>query len=239
MINRSHISSFFIKLLTSVSVFSSVAGIAGCAGQVQQQRMTASASYGCTDTNYKDNRFSGSVNDDCGYQVVGRVDAGKVLTPILDVPKKEPVTNNGNGSDAIVQRPVNLFEFEIGYLNFGDTKFEGLFTGVSDAGTIKADGFLFGGVFNRKINNKSDLIFKVGVLHWNVEENEVYGGTPLSNEASGNSPYLGVGGRFWLNKRMAIRGEITRYFDVGKVNVTGEGDIDAIWIGLDIPLDVK
>jgi hypothetical protein len=198
--------------------------LAACA-QEGALRMTAHASLGCSSTDYKDSRFSGSTDDGCGYKVVGRVGGG-VMQPILDTPEKgEPVGGT--------RRPVNMLEAEAGYVRHGDMDFNGLWLGTSDRGTVKANGFILGAVYTRQISDRFDLFAGGGAHRWKVKENEVFGGVPESHDASGTSPYLDLGGRFWLNPNMAIRAAWERYFDIGVKDVTGKGDIDNLWLGLD------
>lgn len=191
----------------------------------QSAKMTAHASFGCSGTNYKGNQFSGQTNDACGYKLIGRVGGG-ILEPIIDTPVKgEPVGNE--------KRPTNMLEVEAGYVRHGDMEFDGLWLGVPDRGKIKAEGSILGVVYTRRINKQVDLFVNAGAHWWDVEEDEVYDGTPLHSEASGTSPYYGLGGRYWFHPRAAVRVSFERYTDVGEDGVTGEGDIDNVWLGID------
>jgi hypothetical protein len=187
--------------------------------------MTASASFGCSNTDYKGESFTGSTDDGCGYKLVGRVGGG-VMQPILDKPEKgEPVGSEG--------RPVNTIEVEAGYVKHGDLDFNGLWLGTPDTGTVEADGFLLGIIYTRRITSAFDLFAGGGAHWWDVEESEVFGGTPEQHDASGTSPYFELGGRYWLGPNAAIRASWERFTDVGKINETGEGDIDSWWLGID------
>ncbi len=191
----------------------------------QSMKMTAHASFGCSSTNYKGSLYEGPTDDNCGHKLIGRV-GGRVLDPILDTPVKgDPVDSSG--------RPTNMLEAEVGYVRHGDMKFDGLWDGIPDRGTIKADGYILGVVYTRRVNNRLDLFANAGAHWWDVEENEVYDGTPYRSEASGTSPYYGVGGRYWFHPRAAVRVSLERYADVGEDGVTGEGDIDSVWLGID------
>ena len=198
--------------------------LTACA-QTQSMRMSANASFGCSDTDYKDSRFIGSTDDGCGYKVVGRVGGG-VMQPILDIPEKgEPLGSEG--------RPVNTLEAEAGYVKHGDMDFNGLWLGTPDTGTVEADGYILGLVYTRRITNALDLFAGGGAHWWDAEEREIFGGTPEYHDASGTSPYYGLGGRYWFHPSAAIRASWERYTDVGKTDVTGRGDIDNWWLGMD------
>ena len=197
--------------------------VAGCG--TTSQRMTAHASFGCSSTDYKGGQFQGSTDDGCGYKLIGRIGGG-VKQPIIDTPEKgEPIDSEG--------RPDNLLEAELGYVRHGNMDFNGLWLGTPDTGTIKADGFLLGLVYTRRLNDRFDLFASGGAHRWKVKENEVFGGMPESRSASGTSPYLGLGGRYWIRSNIAIRGSWERFVNVGDQGKTGEGDIDNLWLGID------
>ena len=200
--------------------------LSACASQpgAQQAKMTAHASFGCSSTDYKGSEFSGSTDDGCGFKVVGRVGGG-VMQPMAPPEKGEPV--------GTAPRPDNMLEAEVGFVQHGTMKFDGLWSGVSDVGKIKADGAILGAVYTRRINDRFDLFANGGAHWWKVKEDEVFGGTPEHWEASGTSPYFGLGGRYWVNRNMAVRASWERFFDVGETGVTGQGDIDNLWLGLD------
>lgn len=200
--------------------------LSACASQpgAQKAAMTAHASFGCSNTDYKGSEFSGSTDDGCGYKLVGRIGGG-VMQPLAPPEKGEPV---GNAS-----RLDNMLEAEVGFVQHGTMDFNGLWLGTPNSGEVKAQGAILGAVYTRRINDRFDLFANGGAHWWKVKENEVFGGVPDHVEASGTSPYFGLGGRYWLNRNLAVRASWERYFDVGDTNVTGNGDIDNLWLGLD------
>ncbi len=197
--------------------------VVGCT-KATSMKMTASASLGSSSTDYKDSRFSGSTDDGFGYKLAVRV--GTDVKQLVGPPQKgEPV-----GSES---RPDNFLEAEAGYVRHGEMDFDGQWLGTSDVGSIKADGFIFGVVYTRRITDRFDLFANAGAHWWDVKEKEVFGGIPESHDASGTSPYFGIGGRYWLTPSVALRAAWERFADVGKRDVTGNGDIDNYWLGID------
>lgn len=212
-------------MLKIVALIFSALLVASCSTAQKSMKMTANASFGCSGTNYKGTMYEGPTDDGCGYKLIGRVGTG-VLEPIDNTQEKgEPIDSSG--------RPTNLLELEAGYVRHGDMKFDGLWGGVPDSGKIEADGYIVGVVYTRRVDSRLDLFANVGAHWWDVEENEVYDGIPLRSEASGTSPYYGVGGRYWFHPKAAVRASIERYADVGEDGVTGEGNIDSVWLGVD------
>ena len=192
----------------------------------KSMRMTASAGFVCSSTNFKDTSvYQGSADDSCGHKIVGRVGGG-VLQPILDkLEKGEPVDSEG--------RPLNTLEAEIGFVRFGDLEFDGIWGGSPDTGTIKADGLILGVVFTRRLGNEFDIFASAGMNQWDVEENEVFDGVPYSSSASGTSPYYGLGVRYWFNSNIGLRAAWRSYSSVGEKDKTGEGDITNMSLGVD------
>ena len=201
--------------------------VSACASEgAKSMRMTANASFGCSSSNYKDKSvYQGSEDDSCGYKVVGRVGGG-VMQPIRDIPEKgEPIDSGG--------RPVNTLEAEVGFVRFGDMKFDGIWGGFPDTGTIEANGIILGVVYTRRLSDEFDIFVSAGMNKWDVEESEVFNSVPYSSSSSGTSPYYGLGVRYWLHSNIGIRAAWRNYSSVGEKDQTGEGDIRNMSLGVD------
>ena len=123
--------------------------------------------------------------------------------------------------------------FEGGYAQMGDTTFDGLWQGVSDQGTIETDLFEASVGYRYPFTEKFSAGGRVGAAYVDVQEDEIYAGTPESHSASETVPFGGVVFRYAIGERWGIAAHYDRYLDVGKVGETGEGDIEVYGINAD------
>lgn len=128
-----------------------------------------------------------------------------------------------------------IFAVELGYADLGDTDFDGSFEFMggpptSDIGTIESEAWTASALYKSK--GRVAFLGRVGIAAFDVDEDEIFGGTPESNSSSGTSLLAGVGVEFKLAGRLSLRGELRRYFDVGEKDKTGEGDLDTGTVAL-------
>ncbi len=123
--------------------------------------------------------------------------------------------------------------FEAGYMQLGDTKFDGLWQGVPDAGKIETTTIEASVGYLYPFSEKFSAGGRVGAAYADVKESEIFGGVPYSSSASETVPFGGVVLRFAVGEKWGISASYDRYLDVGKVGETGEGDIDVFGIGAD------
>lgn len=127
---------------------------------------------------------------------------------------------------------------ELGYINLGtyNISASGTVTGtpVSVSGDFKAKGFTLSAVGTYPIQPNFLLLGRVGIFNWDLDVNlsassGVFTGTGSMSE-SGTDPLYGVGLQWNVNQNVSVRGEWTRYQDVGDQNTTGQSDIDNLSI---------
>ncbi|ANM30396.1 hypothetical protein ABI59_13670 [Acidobacteria bacterium Mor1] len=148
-------------------------------------------------------------------------------------------SDDGNGFQVgFVYKFSESWGVEGGYADLGETDFDGtfLFNGspVSDVGNIEATAWEASALYEHDSEGKVAFLARIGAARFDVEENEIFGGVPEFSEASGTSPLIGVGATVDLAGRFGLRFEGRRYFDVGEVGETGEGDLDTFGVALTI-----
>lgn len=153
-------------------------------------------------SDFKDySRFEGSQDrSDMGWKVYGELDPGE--------------------NEKVV--------YELGYAQMGDTTFDGLWEGVSDQGTIKTDVFEASVGYRYPFTESFSGGGRIGAAYVDVQEDEIYAGTPESHSVSETVPFGGIVLRYAISDRWGVAAHYDRYFDVGKVGQTGEGDIE-VW----------
>ncbi|MFC2083699.1 hypothetical protein ACFLS9_01445 [Bacteroidota bacterium] len=126
--------------------------------------------------------------------------------------------------------------FEVGYIGFGDVKFDGKWTweGVQfeDKGTISTSGISASVVGVYSLVERISLLGKLGLFRYSVEENENFDGTDYSNSATGFSPIFGIGVLGKLVDNFGARIEWQHIFKVGEKGETGETEINAFWASI-------
>lgn len=140
--------------------------IAGCAGLPPPEISgAAGAAIFMSRTDFKDySQFQGSQDrSDMGWKVYGEFDPG-------------------------VKEKVVL---EVGYAKMGETTFDGLWEGVSDQGTIETDGIEASYGYRYPFSERFSAGGRPGAAYVDVQENEIYGGTPESHSASETVPFGG------------------------------------------------
>ena len=123
--------------------------------------------------------------------------------------------------------------FDAGYQQLGDTKFDGLYEGTPDTGTIETETIEVSVGYRYPFTERFSAGGRLGAASVDVEEREVFGGVPYSSSASETIPFGGLMFRFAINDNWGVSAFWDRYLDVGKVGETGEGDIDAYGISAD------
>ena len=118
--------------------------------------------------------------------------------------------------------------FELGYAQMGDTNFDGLWEGVSDQGTIETDLIEASVGYRHPFTDSFSAGGRFGAAYVDVQEDEIYDGTPESHSAAETVPFGGVVLRYAISDRWGVAAHYDRYFDVGVVGQTGEGDIE-VW----------
>jgi hypothetical protein len=158
-------------------------------------------------TDYKDySLFEGSQDrGNIGWKIFGQYDPGK--------------------KDRIV--------FEGGYQQLGDTKFDGLYQGTPDQGTIETKTIEVSAGYRYPFTEKFSAGGRLGAASVDVEEREIFGGVPYASSASETIPFGGLVFRFAVGDKWGLTAHWDRYLDAGKVGQTGEGDIDVYGISAD------
>jgi hypothetical protein len=122
---------------------------------------------------------------------------------------------------------------EGGYAQFGDTKFDGLYQGTPDQGTIETTTIEASVGYRYPFTETFSVGGRVGAANVDVDEREIFGGVPYASSASETVPFGGVIFRFGIGDKWGLTAHWDRYLDVGEVGQTGEGDIDVYGIGAD------
>ena len=195
-----------LRILRSVS-FAVVAAVlvAGCASTPGSYR--AGLALLIDKSDFKDSSlFQGSQDrSNVGWKLFGQYDPGQ--------------------KDKIV--------FEGGYQQLGDTKFDGLYQGTPDQGTIETTTIEVSVGYLYPFTERFSAGGRLGAASVDVDEREVFGGVPESSSASETIPFGGVMFRFGIGDNWGLTAQWNLYPDVGKVGQTGEGDINVYGIGAD------
>lgn len=150
--------------------------------------------------------FSGSdSSDDLGFLIRGEIDPGRH------------------------ERVV----FDGGYQQFGDTKFDGTYMGVSDVGSIETKMITASAGYRYPFTDRFSAGGRLGAAITDVDESEIFGGTPEQHSASETVPFGGLALKYAISDKVAISANFDRYLDVGKVGETGEGDVDVFGVNVE------
>jgi len=154
---------------------------------------------GLAQTEFKDGRFVGNVDErDLTWQIDGGIKFGRFAAA------------------------------EVGYVELGETAYQGFFEGTPDAGTIKSKGYKLAAVGAIPLGKRFSVSAKAGAFRWKVEEDELFNGVPESHVERGTGWLYGLGGQFNATQLIGVRLDWERFLDVGNPATTGEGDIDAL-----------
>jgi hypothetical protein len=125
---------------------------------------------------------------------------------------------------------IPIVGIEAGYVNLGQFKFDGTWSdenGVfDDVGTIDTWGIKAGARATAPLPGKLKPSAKIGVLYWDVEENETFAGMDERNSATGFDPYFGFGLEYELSGPIAIRASWEHFNGIGERDKTGRGPAD-------------
>jgi hypothetical protein len=232
-------------LLLIVVIALGLSVTAGCARKKMSMKMTAAAGMGVCEYDPKDRSlFYGRVDDgDPCYRLIGRVH-GDQEPPRRIIPEKgEPVEPGQSDESEQSQQPVQRVPpvpngpfFEAGYQDLGETAFDGTWVGTGvptpDEGIIKAKAWHAALGYSYPITRRFGVFGRVGYAFWDVEEDEDFGGVPLSNSASGEDLLFGGGLSFSLTRSLLLELEYSQFMDVGEKDVTGVADLDAATLSL-------
>lgn len=123
---------------------------------------------------------------------------------------------------------VNVNEYltvEMGYVDIGELKYNGLYLGTPDYGTVETTGWEATVIGKYPINQQFNinLIAKVGLFFWESDEEEIFNGTPLVGMSQdGEDPVFGLGIQGRVQRSYDLRLEWNRYTNVA------DDDIDVI-----------
>lgn len=128
------------------------------------------------------------------------------------------------------------FSIEGGYISFGQftQTANGLISGtqVSARGAVDVNGFFADAILSAPIGYSVSIFGRLGLTAWNVSSKaEANGGgrsASGSDSSTGVSPNLGIGIRYDVTQKFAMRGELQRFARVGNDSTTGQTDIDMI-----------
>lgn len=130
---------------------------------------------------------------------------------------------------------------ELGYIDLGKFNIAAagtsLGTPLEVSGDIKAKGWTLSVVGTYPIQPNFLLLGRLGIFRWDADLGvSVYSGGVFigsaSESASGTDPLYGVGVQWNVNKQFGVRGEWTRYSNVGDQNTTGQSDVDNLSISV-------
>jgi len=129
---------------------------------------------------------------------------------------------------------------ELGYIDLGKYNIDAsgtvLGTPVSVNGDIKAKGWTLSAVATFPIQPTFALFGHLGFFNWDVDINASastgFAAFSGSDSASGTDPLFGIGAQWNVDKKLGVRGEWTRYQDVGDEDTTGQSDVDNLSISV-------
>jgi len=122
---------------------------------------------------------------------------------------------------------------ELGYIDLGKYNINASgtvgATPSSLSGEFKAKGWTLSVVGTYPVQPNFLLLGRLGLFNWDFDLSAsgtgfFTGGGSLSS--SGTDPLYGVGAQWDVNQQVSVRGEWTRYSNVGDQNTTGQSDVD-------------
>jgi len=119
---------------------------------------------------------------------------------------------------------------EGGFARMGDVSFDGTWQGQTDVGTIETDIIEVSAGYRYPFTEKFSAGGRVGAAYADVEENEVFAGTPYTNSVSETVPFGGVVFHYAVGEQWSFSANYDRYLDVGEVGETGEGDLEVFGV---------
>ncbi len=102
----------------------------------------------------------------------------------------------------------DYFALEGGYHNFGRFEEEFDIDGAPVRVSLKADGFMLGGVGSLPVGERVDIFGRAGAFFWDGDAD--LNGVTRATPEDGNL-YFGLGVRFGLSERFSITGDGSRY----------------------------
>jgi OOP family OmpA-OmpF porin len=123
---------------------------------------------------------------------------------------------------------------ELGYIDLGKYNISAsgtvIGTPVSVSGDFKAKGWTVSVVGTLPIQPNFLVLGRLGLFQWDgdLSISAASGATTVSGSesASGTDPLFGVGLQWNVTNKFSVRGEWTRYKNIGDQNTTGQSDID-------------
>jgi len=122
---------------------------------------------------------------------------------------------------------------ELGYIDLG--KYNVAATGTvsttpsSLSGEFKAKGWTLSVVGTYPVQPNFLLLGRLGLFNWDFDLSQSGTGFTAGSRSlssSGTDPLYGVGVQWNANQQVSVRGEWTRYSNVGDQNTTGQSDVD-------------
>lgn len=129
------------------------------------------------------------------------------------------------------------FALEGGYVNLGKFNYSSTVSApAADTvnGHLSVHGADLAAVGMLPLGEQFGLFGKAGAFYAQTKLSESSGGAVAVGDQSHNStsPLLGAGLNYDITKKVAVRGEVDRYFRVGDSGSTGRGDIDQYTVGV-------
>ena len=132
--------------------------------------------------------------------------------PVFDGSVDESDTTLKVGLAAGIHPNVDI---EASWVDFGETEFDGLFGGTSSVGTVDTQGFQLAVTGRTPVGDQGlRLTGTLGLLFWDQDEEELFGGLPDNESDSGTDPLFGLGVERDLGDHVTLRFEATRYLTV-------------------------
>jgi OOP family OmpA-OmpF porin len=135
------------------------------------------------------------------------------------------------------------FATELSYVDLGDATYRtnnGQAAPADQALTLEASaqGLVFALVGSLPIGERFSVFARAGIALLESEGTATASAGGVSDSASDSTQrsngVYGLGGEFAVNDRVGVRLFWDRYADVGSAEITGEGDVDLIGLGLRI-----
>jgi len=110
---------------------------------------------------------------------------------------------------------------EVGYIEFGSFTVTGT-RGTPFTAGFDVSAFTAAAVGTLPLNESFDLFGKAGLYSWDASAT-VSGGGLTAGSATGSDAFLGIGGRFNINRNFGLQLEVEQYLGEDTITVTSIG----------------
>lgn len=100
---------------------------------------------------------------------------------------------------------------ELAYTDFGELTYDGTWNGTPIEGAVESTGVSLAAVGHYPLNETFGLVGTLGVLAWQAEDDENFGGVDMTYDDDGTDPFYGAGVQATIGGHLGARLDYTFY----------------------------